>query len=246
MADCIVCTLLVEVKMSGSESIPAANGVDAGNGKRTVTHTEKALEYKIEKLQKECKSKVNKLKSVITALKELMKNDDNVLQVQAQLENLMQILDDAISLHKSLMPVIPPEEQKRQSEWFTSINKYNQGFIDDVKLWLSETGIQTNRFVSSNGQMRNKNLERHAERGNLKNVELEEPHLHNKITPQLEQDALPGAIVDEIQPSDSVSNVSNKRHGSTSRTSTTSSTTSARVKAEAEMAALLARQKLLK
>lgn len=94
--------------------------------------------------------------------------------------------------------------------------------------------------------MRNKNLERHAECGNLQNVELEEPHLHNKITPQLEQDALPGAIVDENQPSDSVSNVSNKRHGSTSRTSTTSSTTSACVKAEAEMAALLARQKLLK
>lgn len=48
---------------------------------------------------------------------------------------------------------------------------------------------------------------------------------------------------DEIQPCDSISNHGSNKSGSKSNVSTTSS---ARVKAEAKMAALIARQKLLK
>ena len=76
---------------------------------------------------------MNKIKGVITALKDHMKNDTSALQVQAQLDFLMQMLEDAISLHESLMSLIPQEEQQKQNAWFTSINKYNQGFIEDVK-----------------------------------------------------------------------------------------------------------------
>lgn len=42
----------------------------------------------------------------------------------------MQMLEDAISFHGSLLPLILPEEQIKQNELFTSINEYNQGFID--------------------------------------------------------------------------------------------------------------------
>lgn len=92
---------------------------------------------KIEKLQKERQSRVNKIKGVINALKDLMKNNNSTLHVQAQLDILMQMLEDAISLHESLMPLIPHEEQQKQNAWFKSIIKYNHGFIEDVKQWLS-------------------------------------------------------------------------------------------------------------
>ncbi len=54
---------------------------------------------------------------------------------------------------------------------------------------------------------------------------------------------------DDINPSDSISNVGSKgssRRSSASRRSTTSSTSSARIKAEADVAALLVRQNLMK
>ena len=77
---------------------------------------------------------------------------------------------------------------------------------------------------------------------NPPSLELDEPHLHDKFSSHQEQDALPGMTHDEIKSGDSVSNISSRRHGSKSRTSSTS-TTSAHIKAEADMAALLAHQK---
>ena len=226
--------------MSGSN---AGSTVNDGNVKRNVILTEKGLACKIERLHKERQSRVNKIKGVIAALKRLMENDDNASQVHNQLEVLMQLREDAMALHESLMPLIPQEEQHKQNEWITSINKYNQGFIVDVKQWLSENDRLVSRQENLEG-LPNKDFE------TLPSLLLDELHLHNKLPSDEEQDALPGATQDEIKPGDSISNISNKRHGSKSRTSSTrissSSTSSARVKAEADMAALLARQGLLK
>lgn len=110
-----MCALLVIVNMSGSKAGSNVNGVTTEKDKRTMTLTEKAIACKVEKLQKERQSKVHKLKGTIITLKELMKNDDNALKMQAQLDTMMQMHEDAISLHKSLMPLITMEEQQKQN-----------------------------------------------------------------------------------------------------------------------------------
>lgn len=232
----IVSALLV-VNMSGSQAGSIGNGADTGNVKRTVTLTEKALACKIEKLQKDRQSRVNKIKGVIIALKELMNNDDNALQVQNQLDILMQMVEDVISLHESLMPLIQQGEQQKRNAWFTSISKYNQAFIVDVKQWLSEN----DKLAARRGYLIKENLEELPNNADMN----DEPHPYKNIPSQQEQDVLFGTTHDEIMPNDSISNVTSRRHGSKSRTSI-SSTTSARVKAEADMAAYLTRQRLLK
>ena len=69
------------------------------------------------------------------------------------------------------------------------------------------------------------------ENGGVENVEVTGPQSHN--------------VQDDIQPDDSISNYSSQNHGSKSIRSKVSSTASARVRAEAEMAALMARKRLL-
>ncbi len=74
-------------------------------------------------------------------------------------------------------------------------------------------------------------------------------HLHGKNFTYQESSALTGLTNDDVGPNVSVSNISSRGHGTKSKTSNTrtssSSTTSARVKVEADVAALLARQRLL-
>ncbi len=263
--------------MSGSkagssvrESKAGSNANETDNNetvKRKTILTEKALGYKIDHLQKDRKARVNKMKSVISALKELMEND-NASQVQTQLDILKHLHEEAIFLHKSLMDIIPEVEQDKQNVWFASINKYNKGFMKDVEKWLSETKTLVSRPAT------NDNMERLHE-----NKECENPHslslhalrLYSNMSPdkgqdelaekihELEQDDIPqktqnienaplGVVHDDVQPNDSISNVGSKRYGSKAGTSRTShsSTSSSCVRAEAEMASLLTRQKLLK
>lgn len=82
-----------------------------GTGKRTVVLTEKALANKIDSLQKDRKKDKDKIKVQISSLKELMKDDKNASNVKSQMNNLSALLENASSLHQSLMPLIPPEEQ---------------------------------------------------------------------------------------------------------------------------------------
>ncbi len=67
-----------------------------------------------------------------------MGDDQNASQVKAQFDVLLQASEKATALHKSLMPLIPSDEQDRQDAWFVSIIEYNQGFINDAKAWISE------------------------------------------------------------------------------------------------------------
>lgn len=235
--------------MSGSK---AGSHVDETHNtetvKRKIIPTVKALVSKMEKLQKERQAKVNKIKGVIIALKELMENNDNVSKVESQLDILMQMNEEAISLHGSLMDIIPEEEKDKQNEWFGSINKYNKGFIEDVTQWISET----KRPISGHARTDTVEiLQNDKECENRSSLPLTESEV-DKMSSNVGQDDLPeklkNLVQDDIQPNDSISNVGSRKHGSDTRTtrSSTSSVSSSRVKAEAEMAALLARQKLLK
>lgn len=48
--------------------------------------------------------------------------------------------------------------EQKQNAWFTSINKCNHGFTENVKQWLSENHRLRDRFVSRHGHITKENL----------------------------------------------------------------------------------------
>ncbi|KAK0143558.1 hypothetical protein N1851_018298 [Merluccius polli] len=99
--------------------------------KRESKLTTKALDNKIEKLQKERQAMGHKIKGLIKEIKDLMQKDDNAPQVRPQLENLIKMVGEITLLHKSVIPLLPKEEQDKQEEWFVNVLKYYNGFIED-------------------------------------------------------------------------------------------------------------------
>lgn len=70
-----------------SESKACLNSNETDNDetvKRKLILTGKVRAYKAENVQKGCKARANKMKSVVIALKELMRSDDHAPQVQTQ------------------------------------------------------------------------------------------------------------------------------------------------------------------
>lgn len=126
-----------------------------------------------------------------------MKDYQNV-SVEAQFDILLQLSENATALHKSLMPLIPSDEQ-RQNAWFASITEYNQEFINDAKEWISE--------VSRPRSELNHDVEHH-----------QEVLLRGQRQPSSQNDDQ-----DDILSCDSVSNLSSRKQGSKSNVSTTSS-----------------------
>lgn len=74
------------------------------------------------------------MKSVIMSLKELMK-------VKSQFDELTHLFKDA----SDASSLISFDEKNKQNAWFSSIAKYNKGFMEDVKIWLSETDKRSGR-----------------------------------------------------------------------------------------------------
>ncbi|ROI73800.1 hypothetical protein DPX16_22911 [Anabarilius grahami] len=116
----------------------------AESSKREPKLTAKALALKSEALQKDRKAKVNQMKNLILSMKDLMKCDENALQVSSMLGSLKCLKDDASVLHKEVLPFIPPDDQK-QNEWFGSVSKHNDGFVEHVEGWLNQA---KNHFLS--------------------------------------------------------------------------------------------------
>jgi len=63
-----------------------------------------------------------------------MRDDKN----DSQLDEITHLFKNSSVLHDSLLPFIPLDKKDKQNTWFSSIIKYNKGFIEDVKIGLSE------------------------------------------------------------------------------------------------------------
>ena len=209
-------------------------GVEMECGKRETKLTAKAWANKIEKLQHERKIIVNKIKGLIPEMKVLMKSKENVSHVQPHLENLIQLCENAIMSHNALIPLLPEDEQNKQNEWFASIMKYSNTFEEDVKRWLSESEEpQQNNSLGQSDP---------AAVSEVLHCPTEDEH---QAPTQAVSIIMTEDMQDDIKPSDSVSNVGSK-NSVTGGKSAVSTASSARLKAEADLAALMARQKLLK
>lgn len=77
------------------------------NGKRQTKLTVKAKANKIERLQKEDKSNVNKIKGLTPIVKQLMKRKENAPQMHSLCETTDKLQD-------ALIPLLPDEEQKKK------------------------------------------------------------------------------------------------------------------------------------
>ena len=207
-----------------------------GSEKRQITLTVKALALKIEGIQKERQAKIKKLKGLMSTTNDLMQNqnEQNVKTIQSQLENCHALFKDATRLHNTVVPMLPPEEQEKQNTWFTKVHEHNTSFIEKVTKWLSET--------EQSGV-----AEEHAEPSVTAITQEDEDAPANvNATSDGNVDVMENSaeqLDDDVKPTDSISNFSS--HSNTSRRSNTSSTRAARKQAEAEMAALMARQKWL-
>ncbi len=203
--------------------------------KRKTILTEKAMMNKIEWIQKERKRKVDEIKHLILSLKELMRDEKNVSPVKSKLNVLLQLSDDATALHESLMLLIPTDEQERQKQWFLKVNKHKEGCIQDVEAWFKIISTPQKEPLLETHIAGRPQLEASSKENNTQDVENEKCPQSHQVPQNHDQD--------EIAPCDSISNQGGAKYSTKSNVSTTSS---ARLRAEAEVAALLARQRLLK
>lgn len=65
-----------------------------------------------------------------------MEDDQKVSLVKLQFGVLTQLFKNASALHESVLGFILFEERDKQNTWFSSITKYNQGSIENFKIWL--------------------------------------------------------------------------------------------------------------
>lgn len=208
------------MKMSQINGAASCPKMDAGKRERRLT--EKALEYKVEHLQNERKRYVTKIKGLIPEMKELMKQTKNVYQIRECQGNLNKLCECANTIQDELLSYLPQDEILKQDEWFSSIMKYTKMFQNNVKQWVNETEHQ----ISKEQEL----TETNEPVCSVEQTGTNE-HLLNIVN----------VIEDDIKPGDSVSNVGSYKSSGIQR----STTSSARLQTEAELAALVTRQKLL-
>lgn len=216
---------------------------DAVRPKREIKLTGKALALKIENLQKDRKTHVNKLKDLIPVIKEFMKRKENAPQVKVKLQTLNELYDSAVTFHHALIPLLPDDEKTTQNEWFSSIKGYTSAFKDDVTKWLKGDEINlisepistsvTNDCVANDVSHFQTNDESQGDQTDVYQAKTE---ITNPVTVHIDPQ-------DDVHPTDSISNVPSRQSARSSKHSSISSTSSARIKAEADLAALMARQK---
>ena len=188
-------------ELAARKASSVTGGGEMQTGKRVVKLTVKALAAKLESLQNERKSKLNKASVIRKTIKDLMMNNDKT-EVQNALDELTRVCKEAKFWHDSVLALLHGEEKVKHETWFKAMMLNNDDSIVNAKKWVLD---------------------------------------HDGFTAHGNSD-----VVDDINPNDSISNVGSKRPSQRSHRSGRSSTTSARIKAEADRAALLARQAALK
>ncbi len=109
--------------------------------KRKVKLTPKAYMEKLEMLQKERKSKLNKACNLQKTIRELMQNRGSKWEVQCSFMKYMRICKEAKESHDSLLPILPPEEKEKHDIWFKAKMINVNEFIDEVNAWTKSADV---------------------------------------------------------------------------------------------------------
>ena len=81
--------------------------------KRTSKMTTKAYLEKLDKLQRERKSKFNKATNLQKTILELMHEDESKQNVQCEFMKYINIISEATGAQDALLPILPPEEKNK-------------------------------------------------------------------------------------------------------------------------------------
>lgn len=201
--------------------------------KREIKLTVKALENKIERLQHERKNAVHKIKELIPQIKAHMKSKENETEIPSQLDNLNALCKKATELHNELLLLLPDDEGKKQKEWFSGVMDYSDAFKEQVENWIKENPHENSNELplQTTSEQPTKEINHEVQMPVEKSKDL--PVVDPPVPVATEKDPQ-----DELQPCDSISNATKK-----SRSSSSSSRSSARLKTEANIAILAAKQK---
>lgn len=177
--------------------------------KRTIKLTPKALMEKIDNLQMERKTKLNKLSNLRKTIVDLMNDKDYVNEVKCTFNKYNNLCDETKHVHVNLLGVLPKDEAAKHEIWYKAKMLNINDFIANVNKWLAET------------QSSPTNDEEDDDDGCGDN-DKEEVHVE------------PHVSISNIH-----SNISGKQSSHKSSKSNKSYTSSALIKAEAEKAALM-------
>lgn len=194
--------------------------------KRSVKLTQKALWDKIESLQRDRKAKLNNLSKLKVTIVNLMGGKEYVNEVKCTFDKYQGLCDEAKQMHETLLGLLPSDEATKHDVWFKAKMLNVTDFIVKVKQWL--VNVQSCLDDDDKDEM--------GDRVEKNTGAEDEPGVDDKE--------------ETVAPHDSISNVESRRSskGSSHKSSkgSYSSTSSARIKAQADQAALLARAAALK
>ena len=204
------------------------NGTEPLREERVVKLTAKALAEKCDRFQVDRKAKLNIAASLRNSIRGFMVKNE-VTNVQNGLIELLHVCNEAKCVHANLLGFISPDEKEKQETWFKAKMIPNNECISETEMWVSNNVVDDDENEEGNDV--------HNEIAtNENNV--------NEINGTTNEGG--GHLIDDgIRPNDSVSNVGS-RHSKGSAKSDRSSTASAKLIAEADRAALVARAAALK
>lgn len=120
-----------------------ANDSHSVKPKRVIKLTAKALAEKLEKLQDERKTKLNKASNLRKRLSELMQEGKNT-EVQCSLDHLVELCGEATCVQDSLMALMGLlDEKDKRDIWFKAKMISNNECISHVKRCLTGVEHQT-------------------------------------------------------------------------------------------------------
>lgn len=237
-------------------------GVESVTEKRMVKLTPKALLEKISSLEKERKLEFGKLSKVKESIFELMGDKMHVHEVENEFNRLIGLCDKIQQAHASLLGLLPADEANKHETWYQAKMLDINDFIVGTKGWLSEVkacaatkvGDVTDEHVGHSflGQTKTQTVQHENETGTTETYAVVDNERDDSQTAAVNNGNGAAVGKDEekeylIQPEDSISNVQSINHRSCIGSSISgSSTSSARLRARAEQAALLARAAALK
>ncbi|KAK0131615.1 hypothetical protein N1851_033674 [Merluccius polli] len=105
--------------------------------KRAIKMTPKAYLEKLDKLQKERKSNLNKATNLQKHILGLMNAGESKHKVQCEFMKYIHVIREATGAHDALLSILPSEDKERHITWFKAKMLNVNDFIEEVNAWTS-------------------------------------------------------------------------------------------------------------
>ncbi|KAJ0068359.1 hypothetical protein NL108_005935 [Boleophthalmus pectinirostris] len=111
--------------------------------RRTIKLTAKAFADKLEKLQSNRKTKLNKAANLRKTIQDLIQKESQTSEIQNVFDELLVLCEDVKAVHDTVMDMLPDVEKEKHNVWFKAKMIANEVFISDVKACLAGSEFLT-------------------------------------------------------------------------------------------------------